>query len=154
MLVKSTFVLLFFAQQSRSAFYKTDGNHNVLFIVVDDLRHLSADKVNLTNIQKLTARGVRFQHAYAQVGTYLNDMWLSILYLPNWHNVSASTLRSKQKLSFDGSTSGFFASVRFLQLLARYSRKLYDNTAILQRKWVRNVLCGQSIPSWAKFKLH
>lgn len=85
MLVKSTFVLLFFAQQSRSAFYKTDGNHNVLFIVVDDLRHLSADNVNLTNIQKLTARGVRFQHAYAQVGTYLNDMWLSILYLPNWH---------------------------------------------------------------------
>lgn len=68
MLTRSAYVFFILIYQAVSAFIKTeDDMKNVLFVIVDDLRHLSAEDVNLTNIAKLTARGVSFKHAYAQV---------------------------------------------------------------------------------------
>ncbi|XP_075972630.1 iduronate 2-sulfatase [Anticarsia gemmatalis] len=39
---------------------------NIIFILVDDLRHLSDGTINLPNIQKLADEGVEFKNAFAQ----------------------------------------------------------------------------------------
>lgn len=64
-------ILLVFAQQTWSVYAKAEVKPNILFIIVDDLRHLSVENVYLPNIEKLNARGVSFKHAYAQVSVAL-----------------------------------------------------------------------------------
>ncbi|XP_031763478.2 iduronate 2-sulfatase [Galleria mellonella] len=40
--------------------------HNVLIILIDDLRHLSDKDIFLPNIDKIAANGINFENAYAQ----------------------------------------------------------------------------------------
>lgn len=41
--------------------------HSVLFIFIDDLRHLDDKEVHLPNIKKMAASSVNFKHSFAQV---------------------------------------------------------------------------------------
>lgn len=44
--------------------------NNVLFIIVDDLRHLSKETINLPNIQSIAKSGAYFNNAFSQVIFY------------------------------------------------------------------------------------
>lgn len=48
---------------------------NILFLYVDDLRHLHDKNVNLPNINKIAGSGITFKNAFCQVG--LNNHFLS-----------------------------------------------------------------------------
>lgn len=41
--------------------------NNVLLIIIDDLRHLSNENVNLPNIKEMANKGVNFKNAFSQV---------------------------------------------------------------------------------------
>lgn len=58
----SLFILLTNFQSSSSA-----RKYNILFIFVDDLRHLSDETINLPNIKKMAGKGANFKNAFAQV---------------------------------------------------------------------------------------
>ncbi|KAJ8726791.1 hypothetical protein PYW08_015188 [Mythimna loreyi] len=60
-LIKSLIILQMYLQSFSSA-----TKNNILFIFVDDLRHLSDETINLPNIKKLAGEGVNFKNAFAQ----------------------------------------------------------------------------------------
>lgn len=62
-----SFTILLFILLTCSQSYSSATKTNILIIIVDDLRHLSDETINLPNIKTLAARGVNFKNAFAQV---------------------------------------------------------------------------------------
>lgn len=65
---------------------------NILFVVVDDLRHLAENIVNLPNFEKLAGRSIYFQNAFAQVSLciYLNTYLIEQREFNEWTGFSYS----------------------------------------------------------------
>lgn len=64
-IIPATFLLLYITLQGSAS---VTGPYNIVLILVDDLRHLSDENINLRNIKKIAAEGVNFKNAFAQVG--------------------------------------------------------------------------------------
>lgn len=63
------YLLLFYKLTPVTSFKENGFNLNVLFIFVDDLRHLDFKKINLPHIKKLAVNGITFKNSFAQVRT-------------------------------------------------------------------------------------
>lgn len=150
---------------------KIPKNHNVLLIIVDDLRPLLGcygdTKAFTPNIDRLAAKSFVFKAAYAQVYfSYFHPnlrypfkrsvrvcvCFVIIFFLS--HFVLAISLRAQSKFDADQPKTGYVASVRFLQLLARFCWKFHHSSAIFEIERLRNIFNGKSFSSRKIFQFH